>query len=233
MLKLHKFVPKFGTRDASPFCLRLMTYLKLAKIEHSIHEIMDPRKGPKGKVPYIVDGDVSMGDSELIIEYLKEKHGDPLAQGLSDNDKAIAHSITIMLTERFYWAAMIHPRWVLSDHHPLMVETWFSMIPGILRGFITKKVFKDVKKASEAHGIGRHSTEDIYKMALRDVKSIETLLGDKDFVLDEQVREVDATVYAFLNSAITKPFVTPVSDYIESRPALMAYIERVDKLAFG
>ena len=232
MLELHKFVKQFGARDASPYCLRLMAYMKLAKIEHTTHETMDPRTAPKAKMPYIKDGDMTMGDSELIIEYLKEKHGDMLNDGMSDADRAVAHAITIMLTERFYWAAILYPRWVLTDHHPLMVETWFGMIPGILRGFITKKIFKDVKKAAEAQGIGRHSTDDIYKMGMRDVKAVETLLGDKNFMFGDQVREVDATVYAFLSSAVTKPFVTPVSDYIESRPKLMDYIKRVDDLAF-
>jgi len=34
MLEFYKFVPQFGMRDASPFCLKLMTYLNLADIPH-------------------------------------------------------------------------------------------------------------------------------------------------------------------------------------------------------
>ena len=70
-LNFYTFVPQFGLRNASPFCLKLETYLALAGIEHKRHEIMDPRQAPKEKMPYIVHGPTEMGDSELIITYLK------------------------------------------------------------------------------------------------------------------------------------------------------------------
>ena len=36
----------------------------------------DPRKAPKGKVPWIDDDGHVLGDSAFIIQYLKQKHGD-------------------------------------------------------------------------------------------------------------------------------------------------------------
>ena len=232
MVEFYKYVPQFGKRDASPFCLRLMAYLQLAGIPHETHEIMDPRKAPKQKLPYIVDKGKDIADSELIIAYLKETYGDPLGEGLSDADKAITHAFNIMFAERYYWTLM-HTRWILPKYQPLMVETWFSDIPKLLRGFITKSIFKQVKKNAIGHGIGRHSTEEIYAMGLRDLKAVEAQLGDKDYLLGDSPREIDVTAYAFLDNTRGDIFDSPITDYVNNSPKLMAYIDRVDKAAFG
>ena len=78
MLKLVQFHPAFGSRNMSPYCLKLETYLRMTGIAHEVVWNSDTSKAPKGKLPYIIDGDQVMGDSVLIIDYLKEKHGDPL-----------------------------------------------------------------------------------------------------------------------------------------------------------
>jgi len=233
MLEFYKYVPKFGKRDASPFCLKLMTYLKLANIPHNTHEIMDPRKAPKQKLPYIVDKGKDIADSELIIAYLKETYGDPLGEGLSDADKAVTHAFNIMFAERYYWAAMVYPRWVRPEHRLLLTETWFGAIPKLLRGFIAGTIFKQVEKNAIGHGIGRHSEEEIYAMGLADLKAVEAQLGDKDYLLGDSPREIDASSYGFLDNTRGDIFPSPLSHYIESSPKLMAYIDRVDKAAFG
>lgn len=233
MLEFYKFVPKFEKRDASPFCLKLMTYLKLAGIPHETHEIMDPRKAPKAKLPYIVDDGTAIGDSEVIIAHLKVKYGDPLGEDLSAGDKAITHAFNVMFAERYYWAAMVYPRWVRPEHRALLTETWFGMIPKILRGFIVRSIFKQVEKNAMGHGIGKHSEEEIFAMGLSDLRAVEAQLGDKDYLLGDRPREIDATAYAFLENTRGDIFPTPLSRYVESSPKLMAYIDRVDRAAFG
>jgi len=232
MLEFYKFVPQFGLRDASPFCLKLMTYLKLSQIPHETIELMDPRKGPKKKLPYIVDQGQAIGDTEIIIAHLKKTHGDILGEGLTDAQKALTHAFNVMFAERFYWAAMIYPRWVRPEHRTLLTEAWFGMIPKIVRGFIVKSIFKEMEKNAEAHGIGKHSAEEIYNMGISDVKAVEAQLGEKDFLLDDKPREIDATAYAFLVNARSDVFPTPIRDYIQKSPRLMAYIDRVDMAAF-
>lgn len=232
MLEFYKFVPQFGLRDASPFCWKLMTYLNLAQIPHKTIEIMDPRQGPKKKLPYIIDAGTAIGDSELIITYLKEKYGDPLASDLSPSDKAITHGFNVMFAERFYWTAMVYPRWIKPEHRPLLTQTWFGMIPKPIRGLIVRPIFKELRRNAEGHGIGKHSEDEIYAMGLSDVRAVEAQLGEKDYLLDDRPREIDATAYVFLANASCDVFPTPISAYIKSSPKLMAYIARVDKAAF-
>jgi len=233
MLEFYKFVPQFGMRDASPFCLKLMTYLNLADIPHKTIELMDPRKGPKKKLPFIVDKGTAIGDSELVIEYLKETYGDPLGEGLTDKEKAVSHVFNVMFAERFYWVSAVYPRWVLPESRELITETWFGAIPKALRGFIVRPIFKEMQKTVEGHGIGKHSLEEIYDLGLADLKAVEAQIGDQAFLLGDTVREIDASAYAFLANTRCEFFKTPLYDYVKNSPKLMAYIDRVDKRAFG
>lgn len=232
-LKFYTFVPQFGLRNASPFCLKLETYLALAGVAHTRHEIMDPRQAPKEKMPYIEHNGIEIGDSEIVLNYLKSKFGDPLGEGLSDSQRAVSHGLSVMLAERYYWAAMIYPRWVLPKHHDLLTQTWFGSIPRLLRGIITKKIYKDVAKGAQAHGIGKHSESEIYALGLSDIKALEDQLGDKDFLLDDKPREVDASAYSFLSGTNSDVFKTPLSEYIQTRTKLIAYIDRVEMAAYG
>jgi Glutathione S-transferase N-terminal domain len=48
MVTLYKFIPAWGLPDLSPFCVKLETYLRLAKIPYET-QVGDPRKAPKKK----------------------------------------------------------------------------------------------------------------------------------------------------------------------------------------
>jgi len=154
-------------------------------------------------------------------------------EGLSPSNKAITHSFNIMFAERYYWAAMIYPRWIRTEHQKLIANTWFGVIPKMLRGLITGVIFKQVRKNAIGHGIGKHTGDEIYAMGLSDLKAVEAQLGDKAYLLDDRPREIDAVAYAFLENTRGDVFPTPLSRYIEASPKLMAYIDRVDKAAFG
>jgi len=232
MIELYKFVPQFGLRDASPFALKLETYLRLAGLEYNTNEIMDPTQAPKAKIPYIVDGEQTIADSSLCISYLKDKYGDPLGENLSPAQHAIGHALKTMLEERTYWV-IVNTRWMDEDNQKLIKSTWFGEIPGLFRGFIFGKIIKDMKKTMYGHGIGRHSSAEIMGFGLADIACLESVLGNKPYLLGDSPSEYDASGYGFLANIMAKPFPTAMSDYITNSKTLPAYIERVQAKAFG
>jgi len=193
----------------------------------------DPRKAPKKKIPYIEDDGVEIGDSTFIIKHLKAKFGDPLAEGLSAYQLAKGQAIKVMLEERTYWAGVIYPRWVKTDHHKLIADTFFGEIPSFLRMTIFRSVAKGVAKSAMGHGIGHHSDAEIFELGLDDIKTVETILGTQDFILGDKPAEVDATAYAFLHGMSAEVFPTPIQAHIRGSEALMGYLERMDDLVFG
>ena len=48
MIELFQIPPSFGVPSASPFCLRVEAYMRLAGVEFKNHTDADPRKSPKG-----------------------------------------------------------------------------------------------------------------------------------------------------------------------------------------
>jgi len=233
MIELYKFGPAFGLRETGPFVLKLMTYMRLADIPFSEHVQGDPRKAPKKKIPYIMDDGNAIGDSTFIIKHLKTKYDDPLAKGLSKEQLATGHALKVMLEERTYWAGMIHPRWVKTDHHKLIADTFFGEIPSFLRMTIFKSVAKGVAKAALGHGIGRHTDAEIFELGLDDVKTVEAILGQKKYMLGPKPSEVDATVFPFLYGMGAEIFPTPIQSYITNSKTLAAYITRMEKAVFG
>jgi len=233
MIKLYKFGPAFGLRETGPFVLKTMAYMKLAGIPFTEHVQGDPRKAPKKKIPYIFDDGEEIGDSTLIIKHLKTKFGDPLAKGLTAEQLAQGHMLKVMLEERTYWAGMIYPRWVKTDHHKLLADTFFDEIPGFIRMPLFRTVAKGVAKAAVGHGIGRHTDAEIFGMGLDDVKAVEVLLGKKKYMLGAQPAEVDATVFAFLHGLQADVFPTPIQAHIKGSKTLMAYLARMEVAVFG
>lgn len=232
MIELYKFGPAFGLRETGPFALKVLTYMKLAGVPFSEHVQGDPRKAPKKKIPYISDGDVEIGDSTFIIKHLKSKYGDPLAEGVSAQQLAQGHAIKVMLEERTYWAGMIYPRWVKKDHHKMIADTFFGEIPSFIRMPIFGLVAKGVAKSAAGQGLMAHTDAEIYELGLDDIKTVEAMLGDQDFMLGGKPAEVDATVYAFLHGMSAEVFPTPIQAHIRGSKSLMAYLDRMDRLVF-
>ena len=78
MIILHQFPPAFDLPNASPFCMKLELYLRMAGLPYRNRYTLELHRAPKGKLPWIDDDGTTVADSGFIIEYLKGKYGDPL-----------------------------------------------------------------------------------------------------------------------------------------------------------
>ena len=83
MIKLYQFAPAFGLPNASPFCMKVETYLRMAGLPHElVNDGLRVMKAPKGKLPFIDDDGVVVADSTFIIEHLQRRYGAPLDEAL-------------------------------------------------------------------------------------------------------------------------------------------------------
>ena len=94
MITLYGFSPNFGLSDPSPFVLKVEAYLKMAGLpyqkKYGLHYL---KNSPKGKLPFIVDEQTTVADSQFIIEYLEQKNGQVLDGHLSAEEKALSYLI--------------------------------------------------------------------------------------------------------------------------------------------
>src|SRR5262249_28329191 len=107
-IKLFQGPPAYGLAgSASPPCMKLETWLRISGVPYEHGEFPSMTKAPpKGKIPYIEDGGVLIGDSTLIIEHVKRTRGVDPDKDLTASERAVGLAFRRMLKENFYWVLM-------------------------------------------------------------------------------------------------------------------------------
>jgi glutathione S-transferase len=224
-IKLFQFPRMFGIPNVSPYCCKLETWLRIAGISYEVVDTPDPRKGPKGKVPFIEDAGVRIGDSSLIVDYLVRTRGvDPDAR-LDPSQRAIALLVQRTLEE--------HYAFVVLYTHFIRAEGWqhmrvrFDSLPAIVRPMVSSLVLGRMKKMLSMQGVLRHSDQDIVESALRDWRAVLAVLGDEPYFFGDEPTGVDAIVFGALATTMLTPIESPIRDFLGSQPAFAAYAHRM------
>jgi glutathione S-transferase len=231
MITLFQGPPAFGLPNLSPFCTKVELYLKLTGLPYKT-AIADPRKGPKGKIPWIDDDGQIVADSSFIFEYLRKKYGDKLDGGLTQAQLVIALTARRMIEEHLYFAA-IQMRWGEDEIFAEVRKTFANLIPAPLRGIITNKIRKATLAKLHEQGIGRHKPAEIYELGNQDLDALCSLLGtDQYFFSQTQPTSFDCTAWAFLAMIHATPGKTALQEHLRSRQNLVDYIGRIGKRYF-
>jgi glutathione S-transferase len=224
-IKLFQFPRMFDIPNLSPFCCKLETWLRITRIPYEVVDTPDPRKGPKGKLPFIEDNGVRIADSSLIVDHLVKTRGvDPDAR-LDASQRAIGLLVQRTLEE--------HYAFVLAYTHLLRDEGWqhtrarFDSVPALVRPLVGSVVRGRIKKMLWQQGVLRHSHEEIVESALRDWRAVLTVMGDGPFFFGDEPTGIDAVVFGALATSVLTPIESPIRDFLRSQPACVAYTERM------
>src|SRR5687768_8984162 len=88
-IRVFTFAPDWGLPTVGPFALKLLAWLELAGVPYVQVIEANPRKGPKGKNPWIeLDGE-RIGDSEVIMDLLGKRFGVDLDEDLTAEHRAL------------------------------------------------------------------------------------------------------------------------------------------------
>jgi glutathione S-transferase len=230
-IKLYEFPPAFGMPTYSPFGLKLEAYMRLAKIPYQRIYEPNPNKGPKKKIPFIVDGDIKMGDSQLILEHLVRTRGDVVDTHLSPEERAQGHLIRRMVEEGLYFVN-VYQRWVDDAGWEVVGPVFLGFLPALVRVTVAPLIRAGVRKHMWGQGIARHGPDEIAAIGEGDVRALALLLGDRPFFLGDRPSSVDASVYGVTHGMHQIPLREPASELIRELPNLVAYDQRMTKLLF-
>ena len=226
MIKLYQFKPAFGLPNASPFCMKVETYLRMAGLAYECPRGASLTKAPKGKMPYIEDGSKRVADSSFIVDYLKQTYGDKLDAHLSERERAIALSVQRLIEEHLYWAA-VYSRWVDDAGFKVSSQIFFSHMPPLLKQVVPLLARRGMKQQLYGHGMGRHSPEEIYALGCRDIEALSEFLEDKAYFMGAEASSLDAIAYAFVANLLWVPIDSPLRAHAQKFLNLETYCQRM------
>ena len=210
---------------SGPFPLKLITWMRMAKIPHEIVVENDPRKGPKGKSPWIEIGDTPMGDSSIIIEHLTERFGVALDAHLTEDERARA-LVAQRTIEEHYHQAFEHQLF-LGRGGAERLQEFVSTMPAVLRWIVPRILVGQLRKQLHARGLGRHEESDIVAQGKADLDALSCLLGDGPYFLGDQPSSIDACIFGFLGVTIYVNGDNPLFTHAASLTNLKRYCERM------
>ena len=232
MLRVFTFSPLWGLPSAGPFALKLLAWLNLAGIPYEQVNEDNPRKGPKGKNPWIEFEGVRIGDSELIIELLSRRFGIDLDAGLNDEQKAVGLAWRRMFEEHFHqvleWELLVHPAGA-----SFMWQSLSSKMPPVIGRFLFSALRSHLRRQLHARGIARHPPDAIALKGYADADALAIFLRDRPFLLAEEPSTADTAVFGLLAPMVYWPMQTPVASHLKSIPTIVDYCERMRRRCFG
>ncbi len=228
-LKVFTFAPAWGLQSAGPFALKLLKWLELAGMPYKQVVEQLHQKGPKGKNPWIELDGKRIADTEIIIDLLARRSGFDIDAGLTPLQRGTSHAVRRMVEEHFHmvleWELFVHPAGIEGGAKPMAAAT----VPAPLAGIATTYITGHFGRQLHARGLARHTPEIIAAKARADLDAIEALIGDGPFLVGDRLCMADVSIYGLLMPLAVWPMKTPAAESIKSRPALMAYLNRVHK----
>ncbi|XP_061192854.1 failed axon connections homolog [Saccostrea echinata] len=207
--------------SVSPFPLKLETFLRMTKTpyvnDHS------GKFSSKRKTPWIEYDGKSIADSQFCIDYIKKKRGVDVNGDLSPSDQAVARAFQKMTEENLYWTMCIE----MFGEDTSTVE---KVIPykGLKLWLTIWFLKRVIKKETWGHGIGRHTQDEVWTIAVDDMTAISNFLGNKEFFMGSEPSEVDCAMFGMLSMIILNMPNSKHDRYVrENLPNIVRYCERM------
>lgn len=224
---LHQFPPGRNVPSLSHFCLKLETFLRMNKIPYENQ--YGYKMGKKGKLPWIEYQGERKQDSNIIIDYLKEKFDVVTDKDLTDDQHALARALQVMVEENTY-TVLLYNRWI--DNFNEFKKIMSPQTGGGIGFSVSMKMFQRKTRSNlEGHGMGRHTKDEVYSIGKKDLAALSQLLGEKEFILGSNPSSYDCSFFGLLANIISSGLESPLSQFIqENAKNLIQYCERMKEL---
>jgi glutathione S-transferase len=225
MITLYTFGPNFGLPEASPFALKSEVQLKMAGLGYQLAFGGLP-SAPKGKLPYLDDDGTVVADSVFIRDYVEKTYCVDLDAGLNAEQKAMAWAVERMVEDHLYWG-LLHLRWAVQENFDRGPTHFFDALPEPTAGEVRQQARQRTIANLQAHGLGRHSPDEIADQAGRSLASLSAILGDKSYLMGDTPSGSDASVFGAVAGLLSPVFDSPIRRAAEMHPNLVAYRDRM------
>jgi len=224
MLTLYSYPELYGVADNNGYGLKVFAFLRLAGVPFRHEHIFDASKAPRQQLPYIVDGDDSVGDSETILAYVTKKYGVTLDAALTQAQRTTNLLVTRTLDD-LYWV-MSYSRWqderywtqfrdALKREHPALTDD----------GLMKAKEFNAQRYYYQ--GIGRFEPDAAMARGLADLTALASLIPNQGYVHGDKPTSIDASIYGFIANIYFYDIATPLKQFVVSHDALARHCRAI------
>jgi glutathione S-transferase len=224
MLTLYSYPTLFGVADNNGYGLKVFAFLRLAGVPFKHEHIFDASKAPRGQLPYIVDGDDTVGDSETILQFVTRKYALTIDAALTPAQRTTSLLITRMLDD-LYWV-MSYSRWKDERYWPAFRDALLREHPSLTEEGLDKaKAFN----AQRYHyqGIGRFDPDAAMARGLADLGALADLIPARGYVHGEQPTAIDAGIYGFIANIYFYDIDTPLKQFVVARSNLVRHCRAI------
>ena len=233
MITLFGFGSAFGLPDSSPFVVKSMVQLKQAGLEFVYDgSVLNLSKAPKGKLPYIHESGLIIADSHLIRAYVEVRRKVDLDAMLEPERRIEIKMLERVFENHYYWIS-VYNRWMIEDNWQAFKKEAFISLPFGIRDIVPLIAKWRITNALAAHGMGRRSEVDIFKLGAEDLGLAQAVLGKRPFFGGETPCGSEVFVFASLWSLLQSPANSLLKRALQDRPELIDYVERMKPLFFN
>jgi glutathione S-transferase len=227
MLTLFSYPGLFGVADNNPFGLKVFAFLRLCGLPFRHEHVIDTAAAPRGQLPYLLDGEQKIGDSDAIIAHLIRRDALPIDDGLTAAQRD-THLLVRRTLDDLYWV-MSYSRWKDDRFWPLFRDAFLAAYPSA-----TAKALEAARdyNARRYHfqGIGRYEPEAAYARGLADLDVLARLVPAAGFVFGAVPCSLDAALYGAVANIHYFEIETPLRRCVAGHPALVAHCRSIHAL---
>jgi len=214
--------PSAWCPSASPFVLKLQTYLRMADIPYMVVNGLDAASS-KGKFPWILYRGEVVEDSSFIIDHLNRAAGiEETAAKLDPELRAIARAFQKLVEDELYWIVM------LIRHGRGTTDAELMKLVGGITALDATRVRHSVLADAWAQGLGRHSIAQLLHIYNKDLMAISAILGKRPYLMGEMPSEVDTSLFGVLAQVRWQMPGSALEAQLKAEfPALVDYCDRI------
>jgi glutathione S-transferase len=224
MLTLFSYPELCGVADNNPYGLKVYAFLKLCHVAFRHEHIFDASKAPRGQLPYIVDGDASIGDSDAIISHVIDRYAPRIDDGLTPAQRN-THLLIRRTLDDLYWV-MSYSRWKDDRFWPRFRDFFIRAHP-----VLTVEALESARefnfKRYHFQGIGRYEPADAYARGIADLDVLSNLLAGSGYIFGARPGSIDAALYGFIANIYFYDIDTPLKKFLLSRENLVAHCRSI------
>ena len=230
MLTLFSYPDLYGVADNNPYGLKVFAFLKLCHLTFQHKHVFDASQAPRAQLPYLLDDEKVIGDSDAIISYLIKQYDLSIDSGLTSGQRDTGLLIKKLLDD-LYWV-MSYSRWKDPDFWPLFRDEILTTHPEVTPAAL--EAARDYNfKRYYYQGIGRYEPDMVYARGLADLEVLGNLLPESGFLFGTAPSSIDADIYGFIANMYYFDIKTPLKIFLLSRRNLVTHCCSIQAMLGG